>query len=339
MSMQLVPLVMLGLFLAAVAPSRSRAQADTPAIPPASMTELLRYEPTGLSLLTPFARGKVPVVLIHGLWSNPASWHRMIASLEADPAIRDRCQFWTFGYSTGDPIPYSAHLLRRDLDEARRKLDPDHSDAAFDRMVIVGHSMGGLLTKLMAVNAGDHLWRAVSDRPFGELRGEKEDLDLFRSGLLFAARPEVRRVVYIATPHRGSHLDRGPLQHVGTRLVRIPDPLRAAHHRLVASNGPTFFRDHFRKGVPSSIEELEWGSPILTGLAGLTSAPALKVHSIIAVRPGSPPTDGTDGLVNYSSAHLEGVASEKVVATGHLCQDHHEVIAEVRRILAEHSGP
>jgi pimeloyl-ACP methyl ester carboxylesterase len=339
MRMQLVQSAMLGLFLAAVAPSRSWAQTDPPASPPASVTELLRYEPTGLSLLSPYTRGKVPVVFIHGLWSNPAAWQRMIATLEADPVIKNRYQFWTFGYSTGDPIPYSAHLLRRNLDEVRRKLDPDHSDAAFDRMVIVGHSMGGLLTKMMAVDAGDHLWRAVSERPFGELQGDKEDLDLFRDGLLFAARPEVRRVVYIATPHRGSHLDRGPLQHVGTRLVRIPDPLREAHHRLVARNGPTFFRDHFRKGVPSSIEELEWGSPILTGLAGLSSAPALKVHSIIAVRSGSPPGDPTDGLVSYTSAHVEKVASEKVVATGHLCQDHPEVIAEVRRILAEHSGP
>jgi pimeloyl-ACP methyl ester carboxylesterase len=339
MRIQPFPSLMACMILATVAPSRSWAQTDTPASPPASMTELLRYEPTGLSLLSPYARGKIPVVFIHGLWSNPATWHRMIAALEADSIIKGHYQFWTFGYSTGDPIPYSAHLLRRDLDEARRKLDSDHSDAAFDRMVIVGHSMGGLLTKMMAVDAGDHLWRAVSERPFGELQGEKEDIDLFRGGLLFGARPEVRRVVYIATPHRGSHLDRGPLQHIGTRLVRTPDPLRVAHDRLMARNGPTFFRDHFRNGVPSSIEELEWGSPILTGLAGLTSAPALKVHSIIAVRPGSPPGDRTDGLVSYASAHVDGVASEKVVATGHLCQDHPEVIAEVRRILAEHTGP
>jgi pimeloyl-ACP methyl ester carboxylesterase len=337
--MQLVPSIILGLFLAAIAPSRSRAQADTPASPPASMTELLRYEPTGLSLLSPYARGKIPVVLIHGLWSNPTTWHRMIATLEADSAIKDRYQFWTYGYSTGDPIPYSAYLLRRDLDEARRKFDPQRSDAAIDRMVIVGHSMGGLLTKMMAVDAGDHLWRAVSDRPFGELQGEKEDIDLFRGGLRFGARPEVRRVVYIATPHRGSHLDRGPLQHIGTRLVRTPDPLRVAHDRLVARNGLAFFHDHFRKGVPSSIDELEWGSPILTGLAELTSAPSMKVHSIIAVHPGSPPGDRTDGLVSYASAHVDGVASEKVVATGHLCQDQPEVIAEVRRILAEHSAP
>ena len=105
--------------------------------------------------------------------------------------------------------------------------------------------------------------------PIGELRARRRIVDLFRSGLFFGARPEVRRVVYIATPHRGSRFDRGPIQRVGTRLVRVPDPLRAAHHRLVARNAPTFFREHFRKALPTSIDELEWGSPILTGLAEL----------------------------------------------------------------------
>jgi pimeloyl-ACP methyl ester carboxylesterase len=338
MRIQPVPPIILPLILAA-ATSSSWAQVSPPTSLSPSMTELVRYEPTGLSLLRPYARGKIPVVFIHGLWLNPASWHKMIAELEDNPAIKGRYQFWTFGYSTGDPIPYSSYLLRRNLEDARLKLDPERSDAAFDRMVIVGHSMGGLLSKMMAADTGDRLWRVISGRPFGELRGEKDDLELFRNGLFFGARPEIRRVIYIATPHRGSHFDRGPIQHVGTRLVRIADPLREAHHRLVSRNEPTFFRDHFRKAIPSSIDELEWGSPILTGLSELTTATAVQVHSIIAVRPDSPPNDRTDGLVSYASAHVGGTSSEKVVSASHLCQDHPEVIGEVRRILSEHMSP
>jgi pimeloyl-ACP methyl ester carboxylesterase len=315
----------------------SQAQVDAPPSPTAPLAHLLRYEPTGLSLLAPYAKGKIPVLFIHGLWLSPSSWHRMIATLEEDPAIGGRYQFWTFGYSTGDPIPYSAHLLRQNLADLRRKLDPDGSDAALDRMVLVGHSMGGLLTKLMASEAGDRLWRVVSDRPDIDLRGERGDVELFRSGLFFAARPEVRRVVYIATPHRGSRFDRGAIERVGMRLVRVPDPLRAAHQRLVASNGEGFFRDHFRKALPTSIEELEWGSPMITGLAELAPPPGMRVHSIIAVRPESPPGDRTDGLVTYDSAHVAGAETERMVATGHLCQDHPEVIGEVRRILTEHA--
>jgi hypothetical protein len=146
-------------------------------------------------------------------------------------------------------------------------------------------------------------------------------------------------VIFIATPHRGSRFDRGSIHSIGARLVRMPDPLRAVHHRLIAGNPPDFFRDYFRRALPTSIDELEWGSPILTGLSDLTVAPAITAHSIIAVRPDSPPTARTDGLVPFDSAHIAGVASEKVVASGHLCQDHPEVIGEVRRILSQHAMP
>src|SRR5579883_2325964 len=173
--------------------------------PPSAMTRthiasLLRYEPTGLSLLDTYRRGRVPVVFVHGLWSAPWSWAPMIETLEADPGLRDRYQFWTFGYSTGDPILYSAWLLRHDLDEARRRFDPDRTDLAFDRMIVVGHSMGGLLAKMMVQDSGTRLWRLVSDRQFEDLAGDPEDRDLFRLALFFRPRPDIRRVVFIATP-------------------------------------------------------------------------------------------------------------------------------------------
>jgi pimeloyl-ACP methyl ester carboxylesterase len=318
-----------------VEPSRE-AQGRTPPRADADVAGLFRFEPTGLSLLRPYQRGKIPVVLIHGLWSNPWSWARMIEDLEADATLRERYQFWTFGYSTGDPILYSAALLRRDLDEVRWKLDPARSDAAFDRIVLVGHSMGGLLAKMMAQDSGTRLWRLISDRPVDELAGDPDDLGLFRRALIFKPRPEVRRVIFIATPHRGSRVDRGRLERLGARLVRLPDPLRASYGRLMARIGPDFFTDRFRKGIPTSIDELEWQSPVLIALDELLLAPDITVHSIIADRRDPPRAGGGDGLVPYESAHLDGVASESLVSSGHLCQDHPAVIREVRRILAEH---
>jgi len=329
-------LTVLGVASAALSPLPAEDHAGPRTAPRSE--ERFHYEPTGLSLPRPYVRGKMPVVFVHGLGARPASWRRMIEALAADPAIDGRFQFWTFGYATGNPIPYSGYLLRRDLDEVRRRLDPDKSDPAFDRMVLVGHSMGGLLCKLVAVDPGLRLWRAVSDRPLGELTGEGGDLELMRACLIFGAHPGVRRVIYIATPHRGSRLDRGSVRAIGTRLVLLPDPLRAAHRRLVAENPPDFFREPFRRGLPSSIDELGWDSPILTALSELAHPPALKVHSIIAVRPDSPPGHRTDGVVSYESAHVAGAASEELVSAGHLCQDHPEVISQVRRILLEHAG-
>ncbi len=310
--------------------------------PPAKLdtdvARLFRYEPTGLSLLRPYERGKTPVLFIHGLWAHPLSWSRMIESLEADAALVDRFQFWTYGYSTGDPLPYSASLLRRDLDEVRHKFDPDGSDGAFDRMVLVGHSMGGLMTKMMVLDSGTHLWQVISDRRFDELAGEPEDREFVRRVLIFKPRPEVRRVVFISTPHRGSRLDSGGLGHLGSRLVRLPDPLRASYSRLIARNGPDFFKPYFRKGMPTSVDELEWQSPFLMGLDAVSRSPTVEAHSIIADRRDPPRAGGTDGLVPYESAHLDGTASELLVSSGHLCQDDPAVIREIRRILLVHSA-
>jgi pimeloyl-ACP methyl ester carboxylesterase len=319
-----------------VEPSRE-AQGRTPPRADADVVGLFRFEPTGLSVLRPYRRGKIPVVLIHGLWSSPWSWARMIEELEADAALRDRYQFWTFGYSTGDPLPYTATLLRHDLDEVRRRFDPDRSDAAFDRLALVGHSMGGLLVKMMVQESGTRLWRLTCDRPVEDLAGDPADCDLLRNALIFKPRPEVRRVVFIATPHRGSRVDRGGLERLGTRLIRLPDPLRVSYGRLIARNGPDFFVERFRKGLPTSIDELEWRSPILMGLDELGLAPNVVAHSIIADRHDPPRAGGTDGLVPYESAHRDGVASELLVPSGHLCQDHPAVIREVRRILEDHA--
>ena len=127
--------------------------------------------------------------------------------------------------------------------------------------------------------------------------GEENDSSFFAADSSLDRAPEESPGSSISRLRIGdSRFDRGAIQLPGTRLVRLPDPLRAAHDRLVAKNPPNFFREFFRKSLPTSIDELEWGSPILTGLADLSHSPAQKIHSIIAVRPDSPADHCTDGL-------------------------------------------
>lgn len=293
-------------------------------------------QPAGLALTRPYSRGKIPVILIHGFGSSPKSWTPMIEALEADPTLRERYQFWTFGYATGAPILYSAHLLRRDLRAARDRLDPDRTDSAFDRMILIGHSMGGLLAKLMAQDSRSHLWALRSSHPFEQLVGRPEDRDLLRQVVFFKPQPEIRRLIFIATPHRGSRLDRGLILQVGSRFCRLPDPLRRAHQRLLASNGAEFFAPALGKRPPTSLDQLAWNHPDLQALVALGIDPEVTYHSIIADLRDPPLANGTDGIVPYASARLDGASSELLVHGGHRCQAHPLVIREVRRILAEH---
>jgi pimeloyl-ACP methyl ester carboxylesterase len=260
----------------------------------------------------------------------------MVTGLEADPLLRERYQFWTFGYATGAPLLYSAHLLRQDLRAARGRLDPDRTDTALDHMILIGHSMGGLLAKMMAQDSRSYLWELRSPRPFEKLVGPPEDRDLLRQVVFFESQPEVRRLIFIATPHRGSRLDRGIIRRVGGWLCRLPDPLKQVHQRMLASNGPAFFTPMLRRRLPTSIDQLAWEHPDLQALVALGIGPGVTYHSIIADLRDPPLAEGIDGIVPYASAHLDGASSELLVHGGHLCQAHPLVIREVGRILTEH---
>jgi hypothetical protein len=165
----------------------------------------------------------------------------MIEEFEADPILRENFELWTFDYPTGEPILYSASVLRGALLRAREQYDPDGTDPAFDRMVLIGHSLGGLLAKAMAQDSGSRLWETVSTQPADRLEGLAEARELLRQALVFRPVPGVRRIIFIATPHRGSRLDRGAFHALGTRLVRHRDPLQRAYEALLESNGGDFW--------------------------------------------------------------------------------------------------
>jgi pimeloyl-ACP methyl ester carboxylesterase len=297
------------------------------------------FQPFGLSLLRPYVDGKVPVVLVHGLWGSPRNWARTISVLEADPLVSERFQFLTFGYSGCSPITFSAYLLRRDLQSLRDRLDADHTEPAWDRTVLIGHSMGGLLCKMMTQDSGSKLWDLMAERPFEKLAGPVDARDLLRWELVYKPVAAVRRLIFVATPHRGSRVVCGPVKGLGSRLFAPPERLRKAHGALLAWNVPDAFTPTFRAGLATSLDQLEWGHPLLLAVDGLPIDPIVKRHSIIADqgRPAGP--SGGDGLVSYASAHHAGATSELVVNAGHFCLENPEVVGELARILKEHATP
>jgi pimeloyl-ACP methyl ester carboxylesterase len=289
----------------------------------------------GLVMMHPYRPGRIPVVLVHGTASSPARWAEMINELTNDPSIRGRYQFWLFQYSTGQPILYSAMLLRRALHNIVKELDPDGKDPALRRMVIAGHSQGGLLTKLMAIKSGNRFWEIVSSEPFDQVEMAAETRALLREAEFFDPVPNLKRVVFIATPHRGSYQATGWVLNLVNRLIRLPGTLVSQLGDLLAN--PAFAQLQVSR-LPTSVDNMSPGHPFLRALNDLPIDPAITAHSIIAVLGDGPLVGRTDGIVAYESAHIEGVASEKVVRSGHSTQGHPETINEMRRILREHIG-
>jgi pimeloyl-ACP methyl ester carboxylesterase len=287
--------------------------------------------------LRPHVKGRVPVVFVHGTYSNPGRWAEMVNVLDHDPRIRERFEPWFFFYNSGSPIIYSSYLLRKSLGEAVTQLDPSGTDACLRDMVVIGHSQGGLLTKMTAVDSGDRFWQGVSKRRFDRLKISRADRELLQEVVFVKPLPFVKRLVFIATPHRGSFLaSRGLVRRLMLYLVSLPRRVTGVTTRLLASNPDAFLTTDF--GRMTAVDNMAPGQRFLRTLSALPIAPGVTVHSIIAVKGDGPVEGGNDGVVEYSSAHIDGVESEKVVRSAHSVQANPEAIEEVRRILLLHAS-
>jgi pimeloyl-ACP methyl ester carboxylesterase len=301
--------------------------------------DLLRQElPTSLTFSQPFRPGCIPVVLVHGTASSAGRWADMVNSLENDPDVRERFQFWFFHYSTGSPVPYSAMLLRDALNETVARLDPAGADPALHQMVVIGHSQGGLLAKLTVVDTGSRLWDTISRQPLSQVDVSPQTRDLLQRALFVEPLPFVRVVVFIATPHRGSFVTTRFLVNTMARFIRLPGNALGALGDLLEGNEDALLLDP-RGPRFGSVYNMRPGSPLLQALATTPIAPGVSAHSIIAVTgPGDVP-GASDGVVTLESARLGGVESELVIPfANHSVQGHPLAIREVRRILLEHAA-
>jgi pimeloyl-ACP methyl ester carboxylesterase len=294
----------------------------------------------GLYMVQPYEPGKIPVLMVHGLWSSPITWMEMFNDLRSDPVIRKHYQFWFYLYPTGQPFWVSAAQLRRDLAEAREVLDPARQQWAMDQTVLVGHSMGGLVSVMQTIESGDAYWRTVSDQPIELIKAETSVKNELESTFFFRPSSSIRRVITIGTPHRGSKFANDVTRFLGRKIIAMPRMLIREGQQLYRDNPGAFKNDSLLK-VPTSIDSLSPDCPILPVLLSAPRPAWVKYHNIVGVVKDENilnRVSGTgDGVVNYESAHLDNVESEIVVNADHLHVHRHPIsVLEVRRILLAH---
>ncbi|MEX1049719.1 MAG: alpha/beta fold hydrolase [Akkermansiaceae bacterium] len=281
----------------------------------ARLTRLQEYDPK-----------RTPVLFVHGLDSTPATWTLMYHTLIDDPAIRDNYQFWVFSYPSGYPYPYSASLLRSELEGVRRVF-PESKD-----MIIVGHSMGGMISRLMVTDAGDTIWREMFGKSPAETKIRGASRQLLENAVVFNHREEIDTAIFIASPHRGSEMSNHFIGRMFSRLVRLPTFLTDTRNVLasiVTVDEASLQLDR----APNSIDTLSPNNRFVREVNKLPIAPGVTHHSIIGDRGKGNGPDSSDGIVPYWSSHLKGAASERIVPSGHSAHENPEGIEEVCRIL------
>jgi pimeloyl-ACP methyl ester carboxylesterase len=295
-----------------------------------------KYLHSQLIPLTSFRPDRIPVVFVHGTFSSPITWLELNNTLAADPVLRGRYQIWEFMYASGNSLAISAAELRNALTAKVQSLDPAGTNALLRQMVIIGHSQGGLLTKLTATATGDKIWSALSKKPLEDLPIPEDQRARLRRLLFVEPLPFVGRVVFISTPHRGSYLASSFARRLASKLMSLPSATIKVTQEAATLVKSDSMEKLLRGRLPTSLDSMSPKNPWLLALAEIPVAPSIKAHSIIPVKGDGDVQRGRDGVVAYTSAHVNYVESELVVRGEHSCQNMPATIEEIRRILYEH---
>ncbi len=296
-------------------------------------------ERQGLFMLEPYRADKVPVIFVHGLLSDPHIWENEVAALESDPELGKRVQCWYFVYPTGLAVAASSKRLRDAIDLVEKEKDPGHRAPGLRHMMLVGHSMGGLLSRMQVIDSSNVFWRSWFTKDPDQVPLRPEMRTALQDAMFFQHNPDIQRVVFIATPHKGSHIADTWIGRFGSWLIRVPlDTLSLV--RSVVTLDTTLInpeRLNFRNLGADSINSLSPNHPLIKAL---NSRPILVPHHSIIGNYGnmSPLEMCSDKVVPYWSSHIQGDTSkqELLVPYWHGCVEKPEVVEEVKRIARLH---
>jgi len=287
-----------------------------------------------LARLQPYDPRKIPVLFIHGLTNSPATWAPVVEFLRGDPRIRQNYQFWYFSYPTGLPYPLVAAQLRREL-AGIRQLYPGMKE-----LVVIGHSMGGMISRSLITDSGSKLWDLYFDQPPGQIPFSAETREFMTGSLIFKPVPGISRVIFVSASHRGSDKATDFFGRIGAALVGEPTSRKRIQDEAFQHVRPEIRARGFKR-LPNSVDLLDPDSPFLTTLDRIPTARGIPYHSLIGDRGKGGYLDRTkpqssDGIVPYWSSHLSGARSERIIPSGHWSHLHPLGMVEINRILVDH---
>ena len=288
----------------------------------------------GVYLLDEYDPDKRPIVMIHGLGSSPLAWARLSNAIWGNADLRRRFQVWHVVYQTNAPLLVTRNRIEAYLNNAWSVLDPERNDPARSGMILIGHSMGGMVARLLCVDSGEVLWSSAFTAPPELMHADQERIAELESIFIFKPYPGVSRAIFMAAPHRGSPSAESWFGK-SFRLVvgrRVPE-LQAL--RSFAIDYPDLvrpeLRETYQKANFNSISTLQISQPVRRAGESLLPVAGIPYHTIAGVLPGRAPE--TDGVVPFSSAFLPAATSTLQVASDHKVYENPEAIAETLRIL------
>lgn len=289
-------------------------------------------------LMQPYDPKRRVIIMLHGLASSPEAWINVANEVLGDEVLRKNFQVWQVYYPTNAPLAFNQHEIRKAIKETLKAFDPEGQNRASQDVVLIGHSMGGVLARLLVSESGDRFWEPIVKTY--ELEGKRKEAarKKLRNYAWFKPMPEVSRAVFIAAPHRGTPFAENRFSRWAAGVVKLPVSMLGRISEIAqllvdpsSANAAPLTRPL------NSISNLSNQDPFVRLAADLPIADRVPYHSIIGNNTPELSLDlSSDGVVPYNSSHLAGAQSEKVIRSWHSVQETPEAIVEVRRILHTH---
>ncbi|MET3474940.1 esterase/lipase family protein [Variovorax atrisoli] len=293
-------------------------------------------------LMQPYDPNRRTVIMLHGLASSPEAWINVANEVLGDETLRRRYQIWQVYYPTNAPLPLNNFAIREAVTQTLAHFAPSGKAPASNDITLIGHSMGGVLSRLMVSSSEDKLWDALlASYPMqgAQQRRMEEKLAPY---LRFEPLPQVSDAIFIASPHRGTDFANNRISRWVANLITLPVAMLGQLgdiSRELIRIAPAR-QDQGTLRIPNSIDNLSDRDPFVRLSSGLPMNPRVRFHSIIGNdTPGVAQALSSDGIVPYASAHLDGAASELVIPSAHSVQENPLAILEIRRILREQLRP
>ena len=289
-----------------------------------------------LYMLEPYNPNKKVIVLIHGLASSPEAWIRLTNDVMGDPVLREHYQVWQVFYSTNMPILESRFQIYAVIQQAFSQVD--NKASAKKDAVLIGHSMGGIIARLLVSDA-DLTSAAIKLLPDWRAKQFKND-PLFKSRLDIQPIPNFSRAIFLAAPHRGTEFADRWFTLAARKVIKLPGAFLGALTDVLQSSDPdlqAFIKDIDNGLIQNGPSDLSKNSKFTQLTKNIVPYKGMKFHSIMGNMTNSNDINViTDDVVPYTSAHLDGALSEKIIKGGHSIQETPEAVLELRRILRLH---
>ena len=296
----------------------------------------------GIYAIEPLSEDKIPVLMIHGLNSSPLIWRRLSWAIFSNPQLSARYQVWHAFYPSGPPPFFNAMRLRKHADDLLQHISPDLQAVAANNMVLVGHSMGGIISKTFVQNSGTALWDTTFYRPAAELRVDADTRRTLEDIFIFSAKPYVKGVVFIDTPHRGAATADSWIGRLASMMITLPVTMKNVFGKmwlaLTNDDIKPAMRGYMSGFGPNSVDVLSPKHPLVQQLTLLPLQ--VPVYSVIGNNNVGRCADFAscpalnDSVVPYSSAHLPQAQAEYVVASQHNSYQSPQAIEFILKVLS-----